>query len=96
MEHSLDNAWILGCSALVLLMQGGFTWLETGLVLSWRERGGPPCAPRKDGGIGLKLVRGLIEYEVGGKVVFEFGEQGLGVEIVLPTENGAPRPLLLV
>jgi PAS domain S-box-containing protein len=73
-------------------------WLEDqrGLVLSWREHGGPPCSPPKEGGTGLRLLRGLIEHELSGQVVFSFDDQGLGVEIVLPTEGGVPRPQLII
>jgi len=32
MEHELDLVWILICAALVMLMQGGFAFLESGMV----------------------------------------------------------------
>ena len=74
------------------------TWeLEArGLVVKWRERGGPPAAMPTESGTGLRLVRGLIEHELGGRAIFDFHATGLEVEVILPTSDTAPRPRLLV
>ncbi len=54
-----------------------------GLRLVWRELGGPPTARPGRHGPGLRLVRGLIEHELGGTVALSFAPEGLEVEIVL-------------
>ena len=76
------------------------TWTreDRGLVVSWQERGGPETSPpteRSTGGAGLRLVRGLIEHELGGRVLLDFEVSGLCAEIVLPLGERAARPRLL-
>jgi PAS domain S-box-containing protein len=73
---------------------------ERGLVVSWQERGGPETKPPTErsssGGAGLRLVRGLIEHELGGRVLLDFEVEGLLAEIVLPLGDTATRPRLLI
>lgn len=54
------------------------------LVLTWTERGS--ATPRSAGGkgLGLSLVRGLIEHDLGGVVELRFEAHGLVVEIRVP------------
>ncbi len=47
------------------------------IVLRWTESGGPPAAELSAMGTGLRLVRGLVEFELGGTAVFKFDPQGL-------------------
>lgn len=47
------------------------------IVLRWTESGGPPAREPEVLGTGLRLVRGLVEFELGGAAAFEFGPQGL-------------------
>jgi PAS domain S-box-containing protein len=50
----------------------------------WTERDGPPVAVPLTTGIGLRLIRGLIEHEIGGRVTFELPPEGLSCQIVIP------------
>jgi len=47
------------------------------IVLQWIESGGPSACEPEVLGTGLRLVRGLVEFELEGTTVFEFGPQGL-------------------
>lgn len=47
------------------------------IQLHWVEADGPPAATPRDHGTGLCLVRGLVEFELGGTVDFQFNPEGL-------------------
>lgn len=47
------------------------------VVLRWTESGGPPTREPEESGTGLRLVRGLVEFELGGTAAFDFNPQGL-------------------
>ena len=68
---------------------------ERGLVVVWSEHGGPVTSAPTTGGIGLRLIRGLIEHELGGKIVFDFTSEGLRVKLMLPVSGEVLRPQLL-
>jgi len=54
------------------------------VVLTWNERGtAPPRTPRSTG-LGLSLVRGLIEHDLGGVVELRFEAHGLVAELRIP------------
>jgi len=57
----------------------GISWArENGRIsLRWTETGGPGVNSPEDFGTGLRLVRGLIEFELGGAVDFDFNSTGL-------------------
>ncbi|MCP3919429.1 MAG: PAS domain S-box protein [bacterium] len=55
-------------------------------LLSWRETGGPAVVPPAANGFGLRLIRGLIEHELGGQVDLEFQPGGLSCTIQLTRE----------
>ncbi len=61
-------------------------WSEGGkrFVLTWEERGGPPASPPPREGTGLQLIRGFIEYELGGTVALEFAPSGFGCRVEIP------------
>jgi len=61
-------------------------WSESGVrfVLTWEEQGGPPVSPPSQEGIGLQLIRGLIEYELGGTVALQFAPSGLSCRVEIP------------
>jgi len=68
--------------------------------LSWREEGGAPVKPPRRSGLGLSLVRGLVEHDLGGVVEVRFEAAGLVCELEAPgvvTRIGrdvvAPAPL---
>jgi len=56
------------------------TWGETangGLRLSWVESGVAPAELAPKLGYGLTIVAGFVEYELGGEVALDFGDDGL-------------------
>jgi two-component system CheB/CheR fusion protein len=57
------------------------------IVLRWRERGGPPVTPPASRGIGLNLVHGLVEHELGGQVEVRFEPEGLECELHIPVHE---------
>jgi PAS domain S-box-containing protein len=50
---------------------------ETVLRLHWREEGGPTIVGDPELGVGLQLVKGLIERELGGGVELDFSPRGV-------------------
>jgi two-component system CheB/CheR fusion protein len=83
----------LGTNALkhgALSRTGGgvaITWriLDDGdFVLSWVEHDGPLTAAPSRRGTGLRLIRGLIEHELDGRVSVEFAPEGLTCRIAIP------------
>jgi two-component system CheB/CheR fusion protein len=52
--------------------------------LTWLEEGGPEIRSPTHEGIGLGLIRGLVEYELGGAVAVEFLPAGLRCRIQIP------------
>lgn len=54
------------------------------LRLSWIERDGPEVSPPREEGKGIELIRGLIEYELDGRVEMAFDSNGLTCAIVIP------------
>ena len=70
-----------------LYWQAPASWSIDGdgiLEFSWVERDGPPPDPSAEQGVGLGLVRGLIEYELGGEVQIEFASQGMRCRLRVP------------
>lgn len=59
--------------------------------LSWKERGGPPVAEPDGEGFGMTLLKGEIEYQLGGEVETSFDPKGLVVSITFEIERWA-RP----
>lgn len=61
------------------------------LTLQWIESGGPPVTPPAKPGLGTKLIRGLVGYELQGQVQLDYHPQGLTCRIMIPaatlTEN---------
>ena len=67
----------------------GLSWAtdESGrFALRWRESGGPRVAAPASEGTGLQLMRGLIEYELGGTLELHFERDGFSCGIEFPTE----------
>ncbi len=58
--------------------------------LHWRERGGPCRVERVVEGLGLTLVRGVVERQLGGALRLDWAEQGLDAWLTFKTE-GTPR-----
>jgi two-component sensor histidine kinase len=63
------------------------TWTrgeDEGLRLTWRESGGPapPAVPAP--GYGLRLIEGLVDHQLGGRVDLEFRPDGLACNLDIP------------
>src|SRR5215467_4146149 len=61
--------------------------LSEGIVIRWRETGGPLVAAPKRSGYGTNLIRNLIHHEIGGVVDLTFAKQGVSCNITLPAEQ---------
>ncbi|MER8433645.1 CheR family methyltransferase [Mesorhizobium caraganae] len=75
-----------------LSMPGGMvsvTWSESdqGFQLDWSESGGPAVSPPEKTGFGLSLVKGEIEYRLGGNFETSFGSDGLSLRIGFPFDH---------
>jgi PAS domain S-box-containing protein len=57
------------------------------LILVWRELGGPPVAAANQSSYGIELIRGLIPYELDGKVDLVFAPDGVYCRIEFPLER---------
>jgi PAS domain S-box-containing protein len=59
---------------------------KQGLVLlfDWKERNGPPPKQHRRQGFGSKLIRTVIERQLGGEVKQSFGPHGLDARLVFP------------
>jgi PAS domain S-box-containing protein len=64
----------------------------TMLILTWEERGGPPVAPPRRKGFGMRLIENGLARELGGDVTVDFASQGLSCEFVLPLGGHDHRP----
>lgn len=56
----------------------------TGLMLDWRERGGPTVAPPRRTGFGSRLIRNSVEHDLKGRTEIDFDPDGLVARIVIP------------
>src|SRR5215831_7226763 len=65
--------------------------LSEGIVIKWRETGGPLVATPKRSGYGTILVRDLIPHEIGGAVDLAFATEGVCCQIRLPPEQLTSR-----
>ena len=54
------------------------------LELHWRERGGESVVAPARSGLGTKLIRGMIEHELGGAVTLSFEDEGLLCLMTIP------------
>lgn len=59
-------------------------------VLHWHERGSVGSAARGREGLGLGLVRGVVERQLGGRLRLDWGEDGLQAWLSF-AHDGAPR-----
>jgi two-component system CheB/CheR fusion protein len=54
------------------------------LIFEWREFGGPGTAAEIKSGYGIRLIRELVPYELGGAVDLVFAPEGVSCRIELP------------
>jgi two-component sensor histidine kinase len=62
-------------------------WAHTAdgaLRLSWRENGGPELSARPAPGYGLRLIEGIVGYELGGLAELDFRADGLVCTLHIP------------
>lgn len=59
------------------------------LTLRWVEMGGPPASPPTAQGFGTRMIRATLERELGGRVEFRWGADGLHCELSIPRSQVA-------
>jgi PAS domain S-box-containing protein len=65
----------------------------TGVVITWRERGGPPVIPPTRSGFGSKLLDRAVKHELGGTTEVAFAGEGVQYRLRLPTSDKVqPQP----
>ena len=58
------------------------------LLLTWRERGGPPLeGPPAEEGFGSLLARGTVEGQLGGRISRDWKPEGLVVHLTVPVTS---------
>lgn len=57
---------------------------ETRLSIRWCETGGPTPETPQHAGVGARLIEGLVDYQMQGKVIYEYAPAGLICTIELP------------
>ncbi|MFE3836225.1 HWE histidine kinase domain-containing protein [Pseudogemmobacter sonorensis] len=62
---------------------------SAGLVIDWRERGGPPVLPPRRTGFGSRLIRNSVEHDLGGRAEIDFDPEGLVARIAIPPQHVA-------
>lgn len=74
---------------------------DDGLVLDWRESGGPAVAPPARTGFGTRLIRSTVEYDLRGTAAITHAPDGLRARLTIPARHvatgrdrpaAAPRP----
>jgi two-component sensor histidine kinase/CheY-like chemotaxis protein len=62
------------------------------LHFSWIETGGPEITAPGQGGLGSKLIRSMIEYELEGRATMDFARDGLRCLLSFPLAEGLKSP----
>ena len=60
---------------------------QAGLVMQWKEHGGPPASPPGRRGFGLTVIERSLAYELGGSGSLDFTPRGLRCTIRIPAEH---------
>jgi len=66
------------------------SWFETpdhGLDLRWQESGVRVCARDLHEGVGLRLVKGLVENQLGGKTSIDWTADGIDGQVKFPLDS---------
>jgi PAS domain S-box-containing protein len=58
-----------------------------GLMIAWRETGGPPVSTPTQHGYGTSLISDLIPHELGGAVDLAFSQDGVSCKIEIPLKG---------
>lgn len=77
------GAWSAGASKGCVEL-GWSVECDDTLRLEWRERGGPRVSAPVRGGFGSSLVKGMIAYELGGRVDLRFEPEGVICSMAFP------------
>ncbi len=56
------------------------------LRMAWHERGGRPVTPPGNEGFGVSMIRGMIGYELRGRVDLRFPPTGVECDLVVPLQ----------
>jgi two-component sensor histidine kinase len=76
-----------GRSGRVLLQ---WWWLQNephgALAIEWREIGGPPVRAPGKSGYGMRIIRELIPYELGGTAHLALASDGLECRLEVPAD----------
>jgi two-component sensor histidine kinase/DNA-binding response OmpR family regulator len=59
------------------------------LVLTWTERGGPTARAPSVRGFGTRVIKAMIERQLGGTVEFDWRAEGLHFRLTLPRVDGS-------
>ncbi|QJR79501.1 GAF domain-containing protein [Alteromonas pelagimontana] len=60
---------------------------SAGLIIEWKEQGGPPVVPSNREGFGMTLIRSVIPHELDGQVDVEFAPHGVQAKMVVPQRH---------
>ncbi len=60
---------------------------DQGLVLNWRESGGPRVSPPTRRGFGSSLIERALALETGGRATIDYAPEGVVCEILLPESS---------
>ena len=64
-----------------------------GIVLNWREFGGPHVTQPRSTGYGTRVVHAGIEHQLGGKVSFAWEPDGLQCAMVIPLDEKVEKQI---
>ncbi|WP_137154492.1 HWE histidine kinase domain-containing protein [Rhizobium sp. FKL33] len=62
------------------------------LHFNWIETGGPAISAPGQGGLGSRLIRSMIEYELEGRAIMDFANDGLRCLLSFPLAEGLKAP----
>lgn len=65
---------------------------NTSILIEWTESGGPLARSPDEFGMGLRLVRGLVEFELGGRAQFDFESGSLVCTLCIDAETLTEEP----
>jgi PAS domain S-box-containing protein len=65
---------------------------NTAVVIHWIESHGPRIQAVGTPHMGMSVMRGLLEYQLGGRIDFDFNPDGLKVLITIPIAPGSLTP----
>lgn len=57
------------------------------LVVTWRERGGPPVSPPERKGFGTTIIERSVPYDLGGSAEARYLENGFEADFVIPLRH---------